>query len=147
MTEYKVSLVPTERIPTIWDHVIPYMERAAEYTYGRYTVDDILTALTDYDHTLWIAFVKEDGLKGAVVTMIKQYPRKRYLDLVFIGGDDGFSWKAPMLKLLQHWAFDNDCDGIESSGRLGWAKAFADDGYKPLWQTFELPSATCGLGA
>lgn len=146
MSEYKVSMVPVEHIDFVWPSVRSYMKRAARYTHGRYQCDDILTAITDYDHQLWVAF-KGDNIKGAVVTSLKQYPRKRYLDLVFIGGEDAINWKAPMLKILQHWAFDNSCDGIESSGRAGWARALEEDGYKFLWQTYELPIADCGIGA
>jgi hypothetical protein len=122
------------------------MNRAAEYTVGRYDVDDIFDSVTQYNHQLWVAFDETKDIKGAVVTAIKQYPRKKYLDLVFIGGDDAIQWKDPMLKMLQHWAFDNECDGIESSGRMGWGRVFKDDGYKMLWQTYELPIADAGLG-
>lgn len=145
MTDVKVSLVPADHAAAVWPLVLPHMEKAAEYTYGRYTVDDILVAITDYDHHLWVAFTDEGAVLGAVVTTFRMYPRKKYLDLTFVGGDDGFTWKEPMLKMLQHWAYDNDCDGIESGGRLGWSKIFKDDGYKALWQVYELPIAHNGL--
>jgi len=141
----QASMVPTEHVFKCWDEVIPYMEKAAEYTYGRYEVGDILDLITDYDHTLWIAF-DEKQIKGAVVTKFNSYPHKKYLDMVFTGGIDLKEWKEPMLKLLQHWAFDNDCDGIESTGRPGWAKVFAGDGHRVVWHTYELPAATVGLG-
>jgi len=144
---YTVTMIPTDHVMNVWDGVTPHLEKAAEYTYGRYTVDDMLTEITDYEHTLWVAFNERNEIKGAVVTRIKEYPRKRYLDLVFVGGDDGFGWKDEMLRILQHWAYDTGCDGIESSGRLGWSKIFKDDGYKALWQTYELPIADRGLGA
>jgi hypothetical protein len=141
----RAALVSPDQVHIVWDQVVPYMERAAEYTYGRYELSDIKDVIEQYDHNLWIAF-DDKGLKGAVVTAFKHYPRKKYLDLVFVGGDEGLEWKDPMLKILQHWAYDNTCDGIESSGRLGWSKIFKDDGYKPLWQTYELPVADTGLG-
>lgn len=142
----KATLIPSDQVRTIWPAVLPHIELAAEYTYGRYNADDILTAITDYDHHLWVAYDERGHIKGAVVTVIRHYPRKRALDLVFLGGTDGMEWKDAMLKLLQCWAYDNDCDVIESSGRLGWAKIFKSDGYKPLWQTYELPVGTTGIG-
>ena len=42
----EVSLVPTQFIDTCWAKIEPFMERAAKYTYGRYTSDDIYD---DYD--------------------------------------------------------------------------------------------------
>ncbi len=141
-----VSLIPHDHVEQVWPSVQPHMEKAAEYTYGRFTAEDILDSITQYDHNLWIAFNDDKEMIGAVVTRFLQYPRKKYLDLVFLGGDDGFSWKDPMLKMLQHWAYDNECDGIESAGRLGWSRVFKEDGYKALWQTYELPVASTGLG-
>lgn len=141
----EISIVPTEFVPQIWDQVKGYMEEAAEYTYGRYDVDDIYDSITQYEHVLWVAF-EGKVIKGAVVTSIKQYPKKRYVDMVFCAGIEGHTWKDPMLTTLQKWAFDAECDGIESSGRLGWSRVFKDSGYKLLWQTYELPAASAGIG-
>ena len=138
-------MVPREHVTDIWDTVKPHLKKAADYTYGRYEVEDILDCLTDYDYTLWIAFDDKE-IKGAVVTMVSSYPRKKYLDMVFTGGVELEKWKKPMLELLQKWAFDTECDGIESIGRPGWAKIFKSDGHKPLWNTYELPVAKTGLG-
>lgn len=146
MSEIKISLVPSEGAVALWPKIRSYMQKSADYTYGRYEVDDILVSITDYDYNLWIAF-NDNEVLGAVVTSFRMYPRKKYLDLTFIGGKPGTgrSWKDSMLETLQYWAFDNNCDGIESSGRPGWARAMKQDGYKFLWQTYELPSADRGL--
>jgi hypothetical protein len=141
-----VSFIPIEHVASLWPRVEPFMEKAASYTYGRYTADDILDSIQQYDYHLWVAFEDAHNVHGAVVTRFIQYPRKKYLDLTFIGGEKALTWKEPMLKILQHWAYDNECDGIESSGRPGWARALRGDGYKMLWQTYELPVADCGLG-
>lgn len=140
----QVTLVPPEGVVPMWPKIRQHMQKAAEYTYGRYEVDDILVSITDYGHHLWVAF-DDTGIHGAVVTTFKHYPRKLYLDMTFCGGDEGFTWKEPMLQMLRYWAHDNACDGIESSGRIGWARIFKGDGYKPLWQTYELPIADTGL--
>lgn len=134
----QVSAVPAEYVKEVWPDVTEYMQGAADYTYGRYEVSDILDLITDYDYTLWIAF-NEEGIKGAVVTNFSDYPRKRMLCMQFCGGVQVNTWQGPMLELLQRWSRDNDCDGIESTGRTGWSKIFKSDGYKPLWQTYELP--------
>jgi hypothetical protein len=138
-------MVPPQLVSQVWPEVEDYLDGAARYTHGRYEVEDILTSITDYDHTLWIAF-DETGIKGAVVTNFAHYPRKKYLVMSFAGGVELDQWKAPMLELLQHWAHDSSCDGVEATARLGWAKIFKNDGYVPLWQTFQLPAAETGLG-
>lgn len=145
MTDSQISIVPGGRVMEAWAMVEPFMEMAAEATNGRYTTLDILEALLNMNHDLWVVF-DDTTVKGALVTAIKQYPNKRYLELAFIGGEDGHTWKDQMLDIMRRWANDNSCDGIESCARLGWAKIFKDDGYRPMWQMFELPLETEGLG-
>ena len=134
----QVSMVPPQYVDTCWKEIEPYMEKAAEYTYGRYTSDDIYDSLKEYDHQLWVAF-NGDKIKGAVVTNIITYPKRKVLCMSFCGGVELKSWKAPMLELLKKFAKDVGCDGIEATARRGWAKVFENDGYKGHWVTFELP--------
>lgn len=139
-------MVPNEHVDTVWESVKDYLDGAAQYTHGRYTIDDIYVCIKEYDYTLWIAF-DEEKIKAAVVTNFAHYPRKKYLVMTFCGGDQLDQWKDPMLTLLQRFAYDTQCDGIEATARLGWTKIFKSDGHKPLWQTFQLPAADAGLGA
>lgn len=133
----KVHAVLPEDVAAVWPYIEGYMQDAADYTKGRYTADDILGLLAN-GYVLWIA--REDSvIKGAVVTCLNQYPRKRFLCLAFCGGDDGFTWKSDMLRTLQGWAKDTDCDGIEGLGREGWERIFRLDGYMPGLRNFELP--------
>ncbi len=134
----EVSMVPVGYIDSCWDRVAPHMEKAAEYTYGRYTVDDIYDSVKENDYHLWIAF---DGanILGAVVTQFTVYPKRKVLNLVFCGGEELHTWKDSMLKLLQRFGHDMNCDCLESTGRRGWAKIFVGDGYKEMWVTYELP--------
>jgi hypothetical protein len=146
VSQLQVTMVPREHVDTVWEQVHEYLDGAAQYTYGRYAVEDIYDAIMDYEHTLWIAFDAE-AIKGAVVTNFAHYPKKKYLVMAFCGGVELDSWKPQMLKMLQHFAFDTQCDGVESTGRPGWAKIFKQNGHKALWQTYELPVADAGLGA
>lgn len=138
MSEYKISLVPTEYIDRVWPTVEPYVAKALKYASGKYEPEDVRNLVVEYGYPLWIAF-NDDGIKGAVITRFMQYPRKKYLFLEFCGGQDGFSWKAPMLEVLRSWAKDNGCDGIEGAGRDAWQKVFKDEGYKRTLQHFEMP--------
>jgi len=139
----EVSLVPPQLIDGLWARIFPHLSKASEYTFGRYEPEDILEFVVSGDAHLWVVFDEEDVV-GITVTRFWQYPRKKCLDMVFIGGDEGFSWKDPMLEILQRWARDNGCEVIESSGRVGFARAFKDDGYKMLWQVYELPVTGVG---
>ena len=134
----KVSHVPREHINDCWKEIEGYLKKCADYTYGRYKVEDIYLEICQYNHELWIAY-DEDKIKGAVVTNLVIYPRKKCCSMTFCGGEDFDKWKDIMLDLLKKWAKDNNCDSLEAVGRLGWTKIFKSDGHKPLFNTFELP--------
>lgn len=140
-----VSLVPTEHVLDVWPAVEGYIRNALKYTDGRYETEDVLELVRSENFLLWIAFAGGD-IKGAVITQLMQYPRKRFLGCPFVTGDDFASWKKPMLEVLQRFARDNDCVGLEATARLGWSRVFKDDGYEAMWQTFQLPAAGVSNG-
>tara|TARA_R110000751_G_scaffold281582_1_gene384188 strand:+ start:989 stop:1405 length:417 start_codon:yes stop_codon:yes gene_type:complete len=134
----KISLVPTEHIEFIWSKVQSYMERAAKYTYGRYTAEDIKSELLTKDQQLWIAF-EEDDIYGAYVTEIVQYPRLKTCVIHFLGGKQFKKWGWLGLEILQKFAREHKCDVMESYGRPGWEKIWKNDGYKERFIFYELP--------
>ena len=136
----EVTLVPPEHIEMIWPKIEVYMKGAADYTHGRFTVDNIKHDLLKKldSQQLWIAF-NSDGFYGAVITEVWQYPKLKALIMHFTGGKKLLKWKQPMLKLLQKFARDNDCEIIESYGRPGWEKVFKKDGYEQKFVFYELP--------
>ena len=135
----EVSLVPAQYVDSCWDKIEGFIGKAAKYTYGRYTVDNIYDMVVEGDYQLWVAFNSDEVFKGAVVTNIMNYPQKKILCMQFCGGEQLKLWKDPMLALLKRFARDSGCEGIESTGRPGWAKVFQNDGYKATWVTYELP--------
>ena len=134
----EVSMVPPQLLDTCWGKIEAYLDKAAKYTYGRYSVNDIYEAIKDGDNVLWVAF-DAGNIVGAVVTSMVTYPRKKALCMQFCGGVDLKNWKDPMLALLRRYAEDMGCEIIEATARKGWAKVFELDGYKQNWVTFELP--------
>lgn len=134
----EVTVVLPEHYDAVWPLISDYMKGAADYTYGRFTVDDIKNGLHTSPQQLWIAYEGEQ-VYGAVVTEIVTYPQIKALVMHFTGGKDLPKWKAQMLELLQSFGKDNGCDIIESYGRAGWAKVFKDDGFVSRFMFYELP--------
>lgn len=134
----QISLVPAEYVDTCWSKVEGFIDKAAKYTYGRYTASNIYDMVKEGDYQLWVAF-EGDVFKAAVVTNIMVYPQKKMLGMQFCGGEDINSWIKPMIALLKKFAKDVGCEGLESTARPGWAKIFKNDGYRANWVTFELP--------
>ena len=136
----KISLVPTEHIEIVWPRIEKYMEKAAKYTYGRFTANDIKNeAIKRFKvQQLWIAF-EDDIIYGAYVTEIVQYPQIKTCVIHFLGGKEFKKWGWIGLKVLQAFAKDNDCDVMESYGRPGWEKIWKNNGYKERFTFYELP--------
>ena len=136
----KITLVPTEHIESVWPKVQSYMERAAKYTYGRFTAEDIKSELLKHSNVqqLWIAF-EEGDVYGAYVTEIVQYPRLKTCVIHFLGGKHFKKWGWLGLEILQKFAKEHECDVMESFGRPGWKKIWEKDGYKPRYTLYELP--------
>ncbi|CAB4190114.1 hypothetical protein UFOVP1288_37 [uncultured Caudovirales phage] len=139
----KVTLVPEEYVRTEWPRIQGFMTEVSKYTHGQYEPGDILDLVLDYGCSLWIAY-EGDTVKGAVVTQINDYPRKRVLCVIFLGGVDFPTWKDPMLATLRAWAIDNKCDALQADGRSGWERVFSADGVKTVWRTFEVPILELG---
>lgn len=134
----QISIVPAEYVASVWPDIEQYMQGAAEYTYGRFTVEDIKEGLLSKPHQLWIAF-DDRKIYGAVVTEISEYPQLKALVMHFTGGIKLNEWKNEMLQMLQRFGKDCGCTIIESYGRPGWEKVFKDDGFKSRFVFYELP--------
>jgi hypothetical protein len=141
----EVSLVPPELVEGLWPRIFPYLSGASEYTFGRYEPEDILEFAVSGDAHLWVVFKGED-IVGITVTRLWQYPRKKCLDVMFLGGENWDEWKDIVFDTMQRWAYDSGCAAIEASGRVGFARVFKDRGYTPLWQVFEFPVIEAGFG-
>ena len=144
MSEYSVSLIPPMVVEPMWSQLEPQMARAASHTAGRFDTHDIFEFVLNGSGQLWGAFHK-DRIVGVTVTRTIQYPRKKCLDVVFLGGEDWDGWREAMYDIVERWARDSGCEAIESFGRSGFARVFKERGYEPLWQVFEFP-VTAGVG-
>ena len=52
----QVSVVLPEHIELVWPKIETYIKGAADYTYNRFTADDIRKDLSNKPQQLWIAY-------------------------------------------------------------------------------------------
>ncbi len=71
--------------------------------------------------------------------MFQQYPRKKYLYMMFVGGVNIERWYSIGITTLRKFAGDTGCDGVEATGRLGWERVLKNDGYTSRWKVFDMP--------
>lgn len=132
-----VSIVPKQHIDDVWDSVRNQILPAVKVTNGRYMLYDVYMALKQGAYQLWICFDDEQKIESSVVTSIVDYPSKRVLSVLFVGGKDVARWKDDTMQILVRWAEDNKCAAIESYGRKAWGRIMNTYGIKPGLIMFE----------
>jgi hypothetical protein len=73
---------------------------------------------------------------AVVVTEIADYPRKKVLRVVALGGEHFSEWVEEINRLLGEWAANIGAK-LESSGRDGWVKRLAPLGWTKACVTVE----------
>ena len=134
----EITLVPIDGVDAVWKRIEDYAQGAADYTYGRFTKNDIRSGLKKKPQQLWVAHEGEEVF-GFVVTQMADYPQLKALVMHFTGGEKLEEWKEPMLEKLQQFSKMHGCDIIESFGRMGWGKVFKQDGFVSRFNFYELP--------
>ena len=77
-----ILLVNKEDYTKVFSKLEFYLEKAAKYTYGRFSANDIKNDLLTKQQQLWIAFDELDAY-GFVVTEVIQYPKIKTLLMHF----------------------------------------------------------------
>jgi len=98
-----------------------WIEDALEYAGGAHTFDDIARGVLDGRFRLWIKPT------GCAVTEIQTFPRKKVCNIFLAGGD------MQTIKDLQapceEYARMMSCSGLVLTGRKGWVRALASEGW------------------
>lgn len=107
-----------------------YLRKSEAWTRGRASVDDIVRFLYIGQMSLWIA-VDNLHVYGYVITEIKQYPKAKFLVLQYAAGQPNHMklFDTQMHEVLEKFAKDAGCSGIEYFGRAGWRKDARKHGY------------------
>jgi hypothetical protein len=82
---------------------------------------------------LWVVFsVEEQKAYGHVITEIKQYPQCKMLTIQYCAGEHNHMQfvEDKMYDVLDNFAKDTQCAGIELIGRPGWGKHVKKRGYE-----------------
>ena len=135
-----VTYIPPEYIDTVWGVVGGMLKPATKYNNGRYTVRDAYHGIVNKNMQLWIIFDEEDDNKtiyGSIVTLIADYPSKKFLTVLLLGGKEMSLWIDDASDVLTRWAQDCGCHGIEGYARKGWERVLKRFGGKKTSTIFE----------
>jgi|TARA_R110000822_G_scaffold1584_1_gene7342 spore cortex formation protein SpoVR/YcgB (stage V sporulation) len=126
-----VSFIPKEVLSVVARDVERFLEPAINLSGGRDSMSSVWKSLLADQSQLWMAFEDEDNKpKGALVTRIEQYPLKKMINYLYIGGDDLKEWHQDMLAIVEKFAREKDCQGMELVGRKGWDRFLKECGWK-----------------
>jgi len=127
--------IRSENIDGWWSLVEEYLNAALEYGLGEYSTGDIKESCKLRDMQLWVKFDKE-GVQGAFVTKISQYPQMNILCVLLLGGNEFIKWRDEADALLNAFGKENNCKYVELFGRKGWGKVLKDINYKEQTRLF-----------
>ena len=119
---YNISLVTPDQLMIIWEDVEKYLKKSCKRSKGRTNTEDILYQCLNNQSSLWIIFdVESLDIVGCTVTQLNDYPSgKRMLNLDHVTGKKMGDWIDRGLEVMEKWAKDNKCQGIEGVGRQGF---------------------------
>ena len=119
----RASLVPPGMVSSVIPALLPYLAESEKWTRGLARVDDILRFVLNGQMQLWIGH-EENTIYGHVVTEIKDYPQCKMLVVQYCAGEPNHMQYVDdeIFDLLDRFAKDAGCAGVEFVGRPGWRK-------------------------
>ncbi len=125
-----VSMIPPEAFVIVAKDAEQMLAPAVALSNGRENMESVWTRLLSEDYQLWMFFDEKNSPEGALVTRVEQYPLKKMLNLLFIGGANLEGWHEELLSTLEDYAKKTGCAGMETVGRMGWKRFLKDFGWE-----------------
>jgi hypothetical protein len=120
-----VRLPLLDELLLVWPHVASLLHRATKRT-GCYEPIDLLKLAMAGQVGIWLCEV-DGAVAAALVSEVKQYPRRRILEMLFAGGDRMREWLPVAVARLDAHARECGCSHISALGRPGWARAWGGE--------------------
>jgi hypothetical protein len=127
---HSVSIIPPSVLNVVQEDAMRLLKPATDRSDGRHDVSTVWADVEDCRFTLWMAFDPKNKPVGALVTTFEAYPLRNMLNILFCGGSELEDWHEDMLDVLEEYAKEHNCDGIELVGRPGWKKFLQHHGWE-----------------
>lgn len=127
----KTVLVPPGMVSNVIPALLPYLEKSEEWTRGRAKTDDILRFVLNGQMQLWVVH-ENNTAYGYLVTEVKDYPQCKMLVVQYCAGEPHHMQYVDdeIFDLLDRFAKDAGCAGVEFVGRPGWRKQADKHGFE-----------------
>tara|TARA_R110002020_G_scaffold46915_2_gene133953 strand:+ start:52 stop:522 length:471 start_codon:yes stop_codon:yes gene_type:complete len=120
--KYDVSLVTPDKLMMVWEDVEKHLKKSCKRSKNRTKTQDIFYECLNNQSSLWIVFDTGNlNIVGCGITQFNDYPTgKKMLNLDHVAGIKYADWVDRSLEVIEKWARDNECNGIETAGREGF---------------------------
>jgi hypothetical protein len=110
----------------MWSTIAPLLKPAVDCSSGCYEVDDVLDDIRAGKQELWVDCEPDNvrQINAAMTTMFDQYPQKKTLKVVFVGGRRMKKWLPEFIQLVEQYAKRSGAQMLEGFFRPGWARAW-----------------------
>lgn len=127
----QMSLVYPGQVSYVLPALLPYLQKSEEWTRGRAKVDDILRFVLNGQMYLFVAH-EGNTIYGHVIVETKQYPQCKMLTVQYCAGEPNHMEHVEdeMFDILDRFAKDAGCAGVEFVGRPGWRKTATKYGFE-----------------
>ena len=129
--------VTVRGVALAWPLIEGWVAEALQRGKADQTPDDILRFLQAGSAQLWLAWPAGGRARGCCVTELVEGARGRTCGLVVVGGEGFDDWRAA-LEPIKAWARAQGCVRLEASGRAGWERKLAADGWRKIRTTIEV---------
>jgi hypothetical protein len=126
----EIFRVPAGMAYAAWPEVAPLLAPAIEMTEGRHTVATTLARVSSGHMTCLVALSSARPIMGCVI-QVALYPAEKWLQIPFCGGSRMGEWLPQLVDTIDAFAYNEQCVGVEISGRGGWVRVLAPYGYVP----------------
>jgi hypothetical protein len=111
-------------VDSMWPVVGPLLKPAVDHSNGCYEVEDVLTDIRNGVQELWVDWEEGQRINAAMTTLFDQYPRKKTLKIVFVGGSKMRKWLPEFRSLVEAYARKNGAALLEGFFREGWVRVW-----------------------
>ena len=117
-----------------WPDVLHFLKQAPLWWTARYDPDDVAEELMIGRFHLWMANDDEKFLGIAIMEM-RQYPKMKICNFALLVGTEMPRW-LPQLETVELWAKSCGAQFMVGTGRKGWGRVLAQNGYQEESRVF-----------
>lgn len=134
-----IGILDSPYIDKVWGTVAPHIDSALKRdTSQSITLDDVYRELKNNKMLLWYV-VTEEEIMAVAVTEVAEFPRRKVLHVLTLGGKDMPLWIDPLRDAFFSYMDELKLDALQAHCRLGLAKKlYTDYGWTYVTTVMEL---------